>query len=151
MLARDIMIKEVITVSRETPVVDVIDILLKNRITGVPVTDEAGNLVGIISESDLIYKEKSLLPLTAYWVNHQEFAEACRKALAAKTEEAMSPDVYSVTEDTSIEDIATLMIEKGIKRVPVVKGRKVVGIITRADVIKAIVAEWPEIIPHSSS
>ncbi len=148
MQARDIMTKEVITVTRDTPVVDVIGILLKNRITGVPVTDKEGKLVGIISESDLIYKEKSLLPLTAYWVNQEEFIKACKKALATKTGEAMSATVYTVTEETSVEDITALMIEKGIKRVPVIKDGKVIGIITRADILKAILVEWPEAIPH---
>lgn len=150
MLAKDIMTRGVITAKREMPVIEVINALLQNKITGMPVVDSEGNLVGIISESDLIYKEKSVLPLSAYWMGKADFVKACRKALATSVEEAMTRQVYSVTEDTPVEDIATLMIERGIKRVPVVRGRKVIGIITRADVMKAIVAEWPEMVSQPS-
>lgn len=144
MLARDIMTKEVVTASKDTPVVEAINKLLKNRITGMPVVDAEGNLVGIVSEADLIYKEESILPLSAYWMDKADFLKACRKAVATCVEEAMTSRVYSVSEEVPVEEIATMMIEKGIKRVPVVRGRKVVGIISRADVMKAIVAEWPE-------
>jgi CBS domain-containing protein len=149
MLAKDIMTREVISVRKDTPVVEAMNQLLKNRITGMPVVDDEGNLVGIVSEADLIYKEESILPLSAYWMDKADFVKACRKAIASSVEEAMTSRVYSVSEETPIEDIATVMIEKGIKRVPVVRGRKVVGIISRADVMKAIVAEWPEVLRPS--
>ncbi len=138
MLAKDIMTKNVITVKENTPVREVIRILLENRISGVPVVDKENNLIGIISEADLIYKEKSLLPITSYHENHKKFMNAYRKSLAKTAGEIMTKDVITVSEETTVEEIATLMLEKWIKRVPVVKDRKVVGIISRPDIMRTI-------------
>lgn len=73
MLVKDIMTKEVIAVKEDTPVEEIIRILLKYKISGVPVLDKSDNLAGIISEADLIYKEKSLLPVTTYHENQKKF------------------------------------------------------------------------------
>ncbi|HCJ66112.1 MAG TPA: hypothetical protein DHV62_01985 [Elusimicrobia bacterium] len=138
MLAKDIMTKNVITVKEDTPVREVIRMLLEKNISGVPVVDKENNLVGIISEADLIYKEKSLLPIVTYHENHKQFMNAYRKGLAKTAGEIMTKDVITVSEDTAVEEIATLMLEKWIKRVPVVKDKKVIGIISRPDIMRTI-------------
>jgi len=138
MLAKDIMTKNVITVREDTPIEEVIRLLLKNNISGVPVVNKEDSLVGIISEADLIYKEKSLLPISGYQENQKKFINACRKSLAKTASEIMTKDVVTVTEETTVEEIATLMLEKWIKRVPVVKDKKIVGIISRPDIIKTL-------------
>ncbi len=140
MLAKDIMTRKVITIKRETSVKEIIDILLKNRITGVPVVDDENKIVGIVSESDLIYKETSM-PISDYWANRKKFKDEYWKIKGTKAEEIMTTDVICVGGDTPVEEIATLMIEKRIKRLPVVRGKELVGIISRADVLKTILLE----------
>ncbi len=138
MLAKEIMTKRVITVKEDTPVREVIRILLENKISGVPVVDKEDNLIGIISEADLIYKEKSLLPITSYHENHKKFMDDYRKSLAKIAGEIMTRDVITVSEEATVEEVATLMLEKRIKRVPVIKGKKIIGIICRPDIIKTL-------------
>ncbi|MDI6689996.1 MAG: CBS domain-containing protein [Actinomycetota bacterium] len=140
MLAKDIMTRKVITIKRETSVKEIIDILLKNRITGVPVVDDENKIVGIVSESDLIYKETSM-PISDYWTDRKKFKNEYWKIKSTKAEEIMTTDVICVGGDTPVEEIATLMIEKRIKRLPVVRGKELVGIISRADVLKTILSE----------
>lgn len=138
MLAKDIMTKNVITVKENTPVEEVMHLLLDNKISGVPVVDKEDNLVGIVSEADLIYKEKSLLPISSYHENQKKFMLAYRKSLAKTAGEIMTKCVITVTEDQTVEEIATVMLERWIKRVPVVRDKKVVGIISRADIMKTL-------------
>ncbi len=138
MLVKDIMTKEVITVKEDTPVGEIIRVLLENKISGVPVVDNSNNLVGIISEADLIYKEKSLLPVTTYHGDQKKFMNDYRRSIAKTAGEIMAKCVITVSEDTTVEEAATLMLEKWIKRAPVVKDKKVVGIISRADIMKTI-------------
>jgi len=140
MLAKDIMTRKVITINRETSVKEIINILLKNRITGVPVVDDENKIVGIVSESDLVYKEAPM-PISDYWADRKKFKSEYWKIKGAKAEEIMTTDVICVGEDTPVEEIATLMVEKRIKRLPVVRGKKLVGIISRADVLKTILLE----------
>ncbi|MEW6189773.1 MAG: CBS domain-containing protein [Actinomycetota bacterium] len=96
--------------------------------------------MGIVSESDLIYKETAI-PITDYWMNRKKFKNEYWKIRGTKAEEIMTTDVICVGEDTPVEEIATLMIEKHIKRLPVVRGKELVGIISRADVLKTILLE----------
>lgn len=147
MLAKDIMEKNVITVSEETTVEKVAKLLVDHNISGVPVVDKNNSLKGIISEGDLIYKDKQIhipaviqiLDSTIYVESLKKFQEELKKITAYQAKDMMTKKVISVDVDTPIERIATLMIEKKVNRVPVLEERKLVGIITRQNIIKSMI------------
>ena len=114
----EIMTRNVITVTEDTPVLDVARILTEKRISAVPVCGEDGAVIGLVSEFDLL-------------------------ARAGKTAgEVMSPGVISVTEDTDMEEVRFLLIERKIRRVPVLAGRRLVGIVSRYDIVRALTLQW---------
>jgi CBS domain-containing protein len=132
-----------LTVERRTPVRDVIRILIDNRISGVPVVDN-GAVVGIISEGDLIlreraYRQRGGMAFLAQQLfeDHEKLALEYRKAHGLVAEDVMSGPVITILPGTPVEEIAHLMAERHIKRVPVVQGGKLVGIVSRGDVLRA--------------
>jgi len=139
MLAKDIMTKDVISIGKNTPTKEIVKLLLEKRITGVPVVDNANHIVGIVSESDLMYKVEPMSPALTYWQNPKRFEEEHRKIVAKNAAEIMTSEVITADENTSVEELATLMAERQIKRVPIVKTKELVGIVSRADIIKTIV------------
>ena len=119
MRVKEIMTPNVFNVQEDTPVRDVAQILDQHRISGVPVCDEQGHMVGLISEYDLI-----------------------ARAEARTAGEAMTRDVISVMEDTSVSEVRFLLVNRRIKRVPVLRGQKLVGIVSRADLVREIALTW---------
>ncbi len=147
MLARDIMNREVVTVTRDTTIQEVARLLTEHRISGVPVVDEERRVVGIVSEGDLIYQDKKLhkpafieiLGGIIYLENPQRLGDELMKMTAAKAGQIMTRKVHTAKEDTPVADIATLMVEHRINRVPVVDGAgRLVGIVSRQDIIKSL-------------
>ncbi|MDO9574671.1 MAG: CBS domain-containing protein [Candidatus Contubernalis sp.] len=147
MKAQDIMKKNVITVKESDTVQDVAKVLLENGIGGVPVVNDDERVIGIITEGDLIYQGKKfkipafveILGGVFYFNNPSKFEKDLKKMVATKAADIMSTKIISVEEDTLLEDIATIMVEKEINRVPVLNSqKKLVGIISRQDIIKAI-------------
>jgi CBS domain-containing protein len=114
MEAKDIMTREVVTVSPSLPVKMLANLLIKNQISGAPVADKKGQIVGLVSETDLIAK----------------------KGKQVKT--IMSNKVVQITEETPVEEIARLMTAHKIRRLPVMRGKSLLGIVSRADVVGAI-------------
>jgi CBS domain-containing protein len=114
MFAKDIMTRDVITVSPTATVKNLAMTLIKNQISGAPVAGRDGKIIGVVSEADIVAK----------------------KGKDVKT--IMSKNIISVTEDTAVEDIAKLMTTHRIKRLPVMRGSEVVGIVSRADIVNAI-------------
>ena len=114
MIAKDLMTTDIISVAPTMTIKKLAMTLIKNQISGAPVTGKNGKIVGIVSEADLVAK----------------------KGKDVKT--IMSKKVISVAEDTPVEEIAQLMTRHKIKRLPVMKGDKVVGIVSRADIVSAI-------------
>lgn len=146
MLAKDIMTKDVVSVHKDESVESVIRLLLEKDISGVPVVDDEGVLVGIVSEGDLIYKSKkfhfplyfTILDSYIFLEKPKMIEEQVSKMTAYKVESMMSTEVHSAAQDDTVEDIATTMNEKGVNRVPIVdENKKVVGIVTRKDIIKS--------------
>ena len=114
MFAKDIMTRDVITVSPTATVKNLAMTLIKNQISGAPVAGRNGKIIGVVSEADIVAK----------------------KGKDVKT--IMSKNIISVTEDTPVEEIAKLMTTHRIKRLPVMRGSEVVGIVSRADIVNAI-------------
>ncbi|NCO66511.1 MAG: hypothetical protein COW32_11190 [Candidatus Aquicultor secundus] len=145
--AKDIMTGGLVTFTKDTPVKEATEVLVKRNIGGAPVVDDEGGLIGIVSESDLIMQDVrfhfptyiQLLDGYIYLPRSLErFEEEFKKAVGAKVGDVMTTEVITTNEDASLEDIATLMVDKGISRVPVMSDGKVVGIITKGDIVKAI-------------
>ena len=143
MRARKIMSTTLFTVAPTTPVRDVIRLLIDQRISGVPVVDD-GKVVGIISEGDLIlreraYRQRGGMAFLAQQLfeDHEKLAVEYRKAHGLVAEDVMSGPVVTILPGTPVEEIAHLMAERQIKRVPVVEHGKLVGIVSRGDVLRA--------------
>lgn len=147
MIAKDVMTRDVITVSPHDKVENVARLLVDQKISGVPVVDENGHVVGIVTEKDLMIKAGDLrLPFYVtlfdsiiYLENPIKFSEKIKKYTAVKVKEIMTTKVITIDEDTPIPDIVDLMTKKNVNRVPVVRHNHLVGIITRNDILKALV------------
>lgn len=146
--ARDIMTCEVVTVRPETTVEELARLLIKHKFSGVPVVDDTNRLVGIVTENDLISQNKRLhIPtmirlFDAYIMLGSEKLESDIKKMAAATVyDICVKDVLSITEETTIEEIATIMSEKKIHLLPVLRDGVVVGIVGKADVVASMTGE----------
>ncbi len=141
--ARDIMTRDVVTIPPETSVEEAAEIMSEHEISGLPVV-ENDKLLGIVTEKDLIMKKKRLnspgyiniLDGIIYLESPRKFREEFKKFIAVDVQDLMTKRVITVDPDTSIDEIATLMVEKDINRIPVIEDDKLIGIVTRADVIK---------------
>ncbi len=147
--AKDIMTREVITVSPDTEIAQTAKLLLTNRINGVPVINDAGELVGILCQSDLIIQQKNIpipslftlldgfIPLTS----SKKLDKEVEKIAATKVADAMTPAPVTVNPDTGIEEVAALMVEKNYHTLPVVDADKLVGIVGKVDVLRTLINE----------
>ena len=147
MQAKDIMNKNVITVHQTATIAEIAKVLVDNDISGVPVVDDNGSLVGIVSEGDLLHKETSprlpdfinILVAVIYFNGIERFNEDFKKLMAGQASSIMTDKVISVSEKTEVDQIAKLMLKHGIKRIPVVQNDKIVGIISRKDLVRLLV------------
>lgn len=145
MKAKDVMTTPVVTVDLETPVVEIAKRLLQRRISAVPVVDTKGRPVGIVSEGDLMRRPESGGEAHPSWwlalfAEPETQAREYVKAHGEHARDVMTSEVTTVTEETSLEEIATLLEKHRIKRVPVVRDGKLVGIVSRANLLQGIVA-----------
>ncbi len=147
LVARDVMTTAVVTVRPDTPVKEIARLLLTHHISGVPVVSEDGKLVGIVTEADLLYKERPAVEEGGILrlLRRGQLAEAERKAEGQAARDVMTSPVVTVEEDTPLREVAALMARRQINRVPVVRGDQVVGIVSRADVLRALVRPDEEI------
>jgi len=152
MKARDIMTTDVVSVGPDTPTGTVAGLLSARGISAVPVIDAAGSLVGMASEGDLIGRnEIDWRARRDWWLTllaegeelHPDFLASLRKPDRAVRNVMTSP-VITVTENTGLPDIAKLLISHHIKRVPVVSDGRVIGIVSRADLVRALATEAQE-------
>lgn len=146
MKAKEIMTEKVVYAKPEQTIEEVAKLLADNKISGIPVVEEDGRVVGIVTEADLLVRTQKLrapsyiqlLGGIIYLDSVKEFKEELRKAVAAQVKDIMTDDVVTVGLDTEIEEIATLMADEGVNRVPVVDKEKLVGIVSRADIVRAL-------------
>ncbi|RJQ13887.1 MAG: CBS domain-containing protein [Nitrospiraceae bacterium] len=149
--AKDIMTMDVVTVKPEATVEDLARLLMTNKISGVPVVDDNNSLVGIVTENDLISQNKRLHIPTVIrlfdaflLIGAGRMEEEIRKMVATIVDEICIKKVVSVKEETTLEEIATIMAEQGIHLLPVLRDSKVIGIIGKADVVRAMTHEASE-------
>ena len=144
---KDIMTKELITVSPDTEIIQATKLLLENRINGIPVTDETGKLVGILCQSDLIAQQKKL-PIPSFFTfldglitltSMKQIEKQVQKIAAITVAQAMTPNPITVQPDTNIESVAALMVDKNFHTIPVVDEGKLVGIVGKEDILKTLI------------
>ena len=145
MKAADVMATNVITVRLDTPVATIAEVLLANRISAVPVVNDKDVLAGIVSEGDLIHRvEAGTERHRSWWLElltgKETLAHEFVMSHARKAADVMTRPVISVQPDTPLGDIASLLEKHRIKRVPVASNGKIVGIVSRANLIQALVS-----------
>lgn len=141
--AEDIMTRDVITVSPSMTIEEFARILMKNQISGAPVVDEDGSLIGIVTENDLITQNKRLhiptiLRLFDAFIplGTSRLEKEIMRITATTVGEICTKKVITVSPETPLEEIATIMTEKKIHLIPVLKEGKIIGIIGKKDIIK---------------
>jgi len=147
-LVKDIMVREVITIQKDASVEELSELLVKNKISGVPVVDSDGKLAGIATEGDLIIKDSDLhfpryfklLDSIIYLESLNKFKKNLKKFLGTKVEDVMTAEIRTVKEETPVSEAANMMIKYNINRVPVLDSKdEMVGIVTRADIVKSMI------------
>jgi len=142
MKASDVMTRDVITVERETSVADVIRLMLENNVSGLPVLDD-GKVVGILTEGDLLRRsetgtEKQRPRWLEILMGPGRMAGEYVRTHGRKVEAIMTTDLISVTGDTPLDEVVGLMERRRIKRVPVIEGDALIGIVSRLDLLRAL-------------
>src|SRR6202011_4988578 len=155
MRAHQIMTRQVITVVTGAPIVEAANTMLQNHISGLPVVDETGKLVGVVAQGDFIRRaEIGTQRKRGRWLKvllgPGKLASDFVHERGRKVGEIMTLDPYTVTEDTTLEDIVDLMEKKHVKRLPVMRGDQLVGIVTRSNLLQAV-AELTRDVPDPTA
>lgn len=149
MKVSELMTRTVITAHENTPVAEIARLMLAHDVSGIPVTNHDGRLVGIVTEGDLVVQNANVhfptflqildarIPLTST----RRFEEELRRALGTTAADTMTREVLTVRPDDEISEAATLMADKRVNPVPVLEGERLVGIISRSDIIRYILTE----------
>ena len=143
MRAHQIMTRQVITIAADALIVEAANNMLQHHVSGLPVADEAGTLVGIISQGDFIRRaeigtQRKRGRWLKFLVGPGRAASDFVHESGRKVGEIMTPEPYTVTEDATLEDIVELMERNNVKRLPVMRGNKLIGIVTRSNLLQAV-------------
>jgi CBS domain-containing protein len=144
--AKELMSTDVITVTGTTPVQELAKILSDNKISGAPVVDDQGRVIGVVTESDLIDQNKIVhIPTVVAILDSFLFLESpgkmekeLKKMTGILVEDIFADQVITVQQDTPLDEVATLMAEKKVHTLPVLDGEKLVGVIGKSDIIRSI-------------
>ncbi|MFN2203155.1 MAG: CBS domain-containing protein [Caldilineaceae bacterium] len=144
----EIMSSPAITVATETRIGEVARLMRENDISGMPVVDERNRLLGVITEHDLIqrhapvHQPRYITVLSAYIPisprEVREYQEQLRQTLAINASQLMTIDAHTVSPDADVEDALELMLDPEVTLLPVVRGREVIGVVTRTDLVRLI-------------
>ena len=151
MRVRELMTANVLTIGPEAPLKDVAKILVEHGVSGLPVCDIEGHVVGVISEADILYKEHDPTeghvggPLAWIVDARPDDQGAAAKARAVTAEKAMTSPAVTIPPYESVAQAARIMCERRVNRLPVVKGEKLVGIVTRSDLVRAFTRSDAEV------
>jgi len=145
--AFDIMTRDVVTVTAGTSIRELAEIMTRHRIGSVPVVDEQGALIGIVTESDLIEQDKSfhiptvisLFDWVIYLESEKKFEQELKRMTAQTVGDIYTEEVVTIEPDTKVREIADIMCDKKIHSLPVVDQGKLVGIVSRIDLIRSMV------------
>lgn len=145
---KDVMTRDVVTVRKETTVAELAKIFAEKHISSLPVVDDAGSLVAIVTETDLVEQDRNLHIPTVIslfdWVicleSDKKFEKELKKMTGKVVGDICSADVVTVSPETPISDVADLLSTRKINALPVVEGKSLVGIVARIDLIRAMAA-----------
>jgi CBS domain-containing protein len=141
MRVEEVMTRNVVTVSENNTLLEAAEILRKNKISGAPVLSDEGELVGIISEADVLKvleAGKFSFSRLFHLFEKENVKEELERAAKTKVKDVMSKNPQTIDVNASIYEVASIMHSKGFNRLPVVEGGKLVGIVARADVLAAL-------------
>jgi CBS domain-containing protein len=142
MRARDIMTTNVVTVSPETDIAEAVRLMLERQISGVPVIDDSGRLAGILTEGDLMRRAELVTGRQSWWINPisspEQEAKAYVKAHGLKVKDVMTKEVVTINEQEPLDRIAMVFEDRRIKRTPVMRSGKIVGIVSRANLLRSL-------------
>jgi len=149
MEVKEIMTKDVVSVNRNSTIDEIAQTLIDNKVSGLPVLSDGGYLVGVVTEGDLLRREMSprlpefinILGAVIYYHGVERYNEDFKKILAQTAADIMTEDLITVKEETDISEVARLMLNNNIKQIPVVDGSKLIGIVSRADIVKLLLKE----------
>ena len=155
MRAQQIMTQHVITIGADAPIAEAVDTMLRHHVSGLPVVDADGDLIGIISEGDFIRRaeigtQRKRGRWLSFLVGTDRVAADFVHAHGRKVGEIMTPDPLTIWEDTPLDEIVEIMETNNVKRLPVVRGKRLVGIVTRSDFL-ATVADLARHAPSPSA
>ncbi len=144
--ARDIMTREVITVAPEASVEELARLFAKRRISGVPVVDDQGRVLGVVTQSDLLKRTRepelpvalNILDLHLFLETPGRFRQRLEKLLGDTVRQVMSSPAITITPDTPVAEAARVMEARKIHTLPVVEGNKLVGIVGKLDLIRVV-------------
>ncbi|HYM68941.1 MAG TPA: CBS domain-containing protein [bacterium] len=150
--AREIMSAPAVTVSPDTPVREVVTLMVRFGISGLPVADEQGRLLGIVTEADVLRKEERPQPSPpivpwhgrSLWLERR--VDQYQKLTGTTAGALMTENVLTATEDTHVRELVHLMLAHGVNRIPIVREGRVVGIVSRADVLTVFLRDDEEIV-----
>lgn len=154
MKAADIMTTTIVTVGDQETVRHAAELMARHHVSALPVVDQHGRLVGVVSEGDLLHREETKTEKRRSWwldlVTGQETrAKDYVKAFGSHVRDVMTPSVVTVAESASLAEIAEILESKHIKRVPVMRGSSIVGIVSRANLVQAIASVPGLIVPDT--
>ncbi len=143
MQVKDVMTRNVIAITANEPVLKAARLMLQNRISGLPVVDAEGKLVGIVTEGDFLRRgeigtQRQRPKWLEFLVGPGRMADEYVHASGRKVDEVMTPDPYTVTEDDALEAVVELMERHRVKRLPVMRNGQLVGIVSRANLMHAL-------------
>lgn len=156
MQARDIMASRVVSIAPEATVLEAIDLMLKNRISGLPVIDRTGALVGIVTEGDFLRRvetgtERKRPRWLEFLLGPNSLAKDYVRSHGRRVEEVMTRELVTVSEDAPLDEVVRIMERKRVKRLPVMHGRELVGIVSRASLLHAFATMSRDLPPPAKS
>jgi len=155
MRASDVMTRTVVTIRPTAPIQEAARSLIEHRVSGLPVTDDDGRVTGIITEADLIARQTAPGERRSWWhrffADPEQLAAEYRKTAGSTVADVMTRPVICIGPDMPLEAIAGLLDRRGIKRVPVVAGGRLVGIVSRADLVKALAMQTSDPVTASDA
>ena len=154
MNAMDVMVRAVITIKPDDTVAEAVDLFARHDISALPVVDDNDTVVGIISEADLVHREEIGTEVQRPWwleavTPASTLAKEFAKSHGRRVDEVMSNHIISASEDTPLAEIATLLERHRIKRVPILRDGKLVGIVSRSNLIQALAL--PQIVTNANT
>jgi CBS domain-containing protein len=156
MKVSDVMTSPVLTIEAESPLLQAVQIMLARNISGLPVVDKQGKLVGMVTEGDLLRRAETATQRRRprwleYLIGPGRLADEYTRSHGRKVDDVMTPDPMTVTEQTPLDEVVRIMEKHRIKRLPVMRGRDLVGIVSRANLLHGLAGIAREIKPASAS